>query len=83
MLADAAAEEDPEDSQPTNPAAATANAMPVNLVFICVFTIVILFRFNFLGSTFVYSTFVYSTFVYSTFVYLTFVSLRLNKFSFI
>ena len=73
MLADAAAEEDPEDSQPTYPAAATANAMPVNLVFICVFTIVILFRFNFLGSTF----------VYSTFVYLTFVSLRLNKFSFI
>jgi hypothetical protein len=68
LLADAAAEEDPEDSQPTNPAAATANAMPVNLVFICVFTIVILFRFNFLGSTF---------------VYLTFVSLRLNNFSFI
>jgi hypothetical protein len=52
LLAVAAAEEDPEDSQPTNPAAATANAMPVNLVFICVFTIVILFRFNFLGSTF-------------------------------
>jgi hypothetical protein len=68
LLADAAAEEDPEDSQPTNPAAATANAMPVNLVFICVFTIVILFRFNFLGSTF---------------VYLTFVSLRLNNLSFI
>jgi hypothetical protein len=47
LLADAAAEEDPEDSQPTNPAAATANAIPVNLVFICVFTIVIL-----LGLTF-------------------------------
>jgi hypothetical protein len=73
LLADAAAEEDPEDSQPTNPAAAKANAMPVNLVFICVFTIVILFRFNFLGSTS----------VDLTFVYLTFVSLRLNKFSFI
>ena len=46
----AAAQEDPEDSQPINSAAATANAIPVNLVFICVFTIVILLSFN-LGLT--------------------------------
>jgi hypothetical protein len=42
----AAAEDDPEDSQPINPAAATANATPVNLVFICVITIIILLSFN-------------------------------------
>ena len=45
LLADAAGE-DPDDSHPINPAAATAKAIPVILVFICVFTIAILLWVN-------------------------------------